>query len=221
MENPRFMPHLVILIAELDDLMLAAPKEMEARIVRLAQLAHGVGVHLILATQRPNVNVVTGLIKADLPCRICFQVTSTHDSRTILDAAGAESLLGKGDMLLKYDDGTFKRIHGAFVSERSVSAVVRYWKSWARPEYHLDFSDWGIKDSGGAFSDKNEGGDVSADPLYNEAVKFAREQGKASISLIQRKFRIGFNKAARFIEQMEHDGIIGPADGANPRNVIR
>ena len=223
MEELEVIPYLVVVIDELADLMLVAAKEVETSIVRLAQLARAAGIHLILATQRPSVDVVTGLIKANFPCRISFQVTSKHDSRTILDAVGAEHLLGKGDMLFKPGGGKFRRMHGAFVSDQNVNAVVDYWKYHQRPDYQIDFADWSPEGSGGVLSggNGNGGGDIAADPMYNEAVEFVRQQGKASISLIQRKFRIGFNKAARFVEQMEMDGIIGPADGSKPRVVIR
>lgn len=222
MEGLEFMPYMVIIIDELADLMLVGAKEVETSIVRLAQLARAAGVHLILATQRPSVDVVTGLIKANFPCRISFQVTSKHDSRTILDTVGAEHLLGKGDMLFKPGGGKFQRMHGAFVSDNTVQAVADYWRSHLAPDYRVDFSDWGAQDSGdfGGFSG-NGGGDIASDPMYLEATEFVRQQGKASISLIQRKFRIGFNKAARLIEQMEQDGIVGPADGSKPRLVIR
>lgn len=222
MEDLVFMPYLVLIIDELADLMLVAAKEVETSIVRLAQLARAAGIHLILATQRPSVDVVTGLIKANFPCRISFQVTSKHDSRTILDTVGAEQLLGKGDMLFKPSGGKFRRMHGAFVSDKNVNSVVGYWKSQQKPDYQIDFSDWAPESSGGVLTGGGgNGGDVASDPLYTEAVEFVRQQGKASISLIQRKFRIGFNKAARFVEQMEQDGIIGPADGSKPRLVIR
>lgn len=223
MEDLQYMPYLVIVIDELADLMLVAAKEVETSIVRLAQLARAGGIHLILATQRPSVDVVTGLIKANFPCRISFQVTSKHDSRTILDTVGAEHLLGKGDMLFKPGGGKFRRMHGAFVSDKNVNSVVDYWKSQLSPDYRVDFADWVPEGAvaGGGSGGGGGNGDVASDPLYNEAVEFVRQQGKASISLIQRKFRIGFNKAARFVEQMEQDGVIGPADGSKPRVVIR
>jgi S-DNA-T family DNA segregation ATPase FtsK/SpoIIIE len=223
MEGLEVMPYLVIIIDELADLMLVAAKEVETSIVRLAQLARAAGIHLILATQRPSVDVVTGLIKANFPCRISFQVTSKHDSRTILDTVGAEHLLGRGDMLFKPGGGKFQRMHGAFVSDQNVNAVVDYWRSQQRPDYQIDFADWAPEGLGGVFSSSggNGGGDIVDDPMYSEAVEFVHQQGKASISLIQRKFRIGFNKAARFVEQMEVDGIIGPADGSKPRTVLR
>ncbi len=216
----EFMPYLVVIIDELADLMMTAAKEVEGYIMRLAQLARAAGIHMILATQRPSVDVVTGLIKANFPCRISFQVTSKHDSRTILDAVGAEHLLGKGDMLYKPAGGRFQRLHGAFVSDDDVAAVTGYWRERQAPSYQIDFSEWGAEAAaaGNGFSGGG-GDDVAGDPIYADAVAFVREQGKASISLIQRRFRIGFNRAARFIEQMEQDGIIGPPDGSKPRMV--
>ena len=213
----EFMPYLVIVIDELADLMMTAAKEVEGYIMRLAQLARAAGIHMILATQRPSVDVVTGLIKANFPCRISFQVTSRHDSRTILDASGAENLLGKGDMLYKPAGGKFRRLHGAFVRDEDVAAVADYWRGCCKPDYSVDFSS--ISSDGGGFGGGGGGDDIASDPMYAEAVAFVREQGKASISLIQRRFRIGFNRAARFVEQMEQDGIIGPADGSKPRIV--
>ena len=215
------MPYLVLVIDELADLMLVGSKEVETSIVRLAQLARAAGIHLILATQRPSVDVVTGLIKANFPCRIAFQVTSKHDSRTILDAVGAEYLLGKGDMLFKPSGGKFLRLHGAFVSDKNVNTVCDYWRARQKPEYHVDFTEWGGEDAFEGGGSGNGGDDVSGDPLYGESCEFVRQQGKVSISLIQRRFRIGFNKAARFVDQMEHDGIVTPADGSRPRQVIR
>ena len=216
------LPYLVIIIDELADLMMTAAKEVEVSIVRLAQLARAAGIHMVLATQRPSVDVVTGLIKANFPTRIAFQVTSKHDSRTILDAVGAEYLLGRGDMLFKPSGGKTVRMHGAFVSDEETAAVVDFWKSRAAPSYSLDFSDWQKGGDGGAGELGGEGGDgVASDPVYPQAVDFVMEQGKASISLIQRRFRIGFNRAARFIEQMERDGLLGPQEGSKPRSVIR
>lgn len=216
------MPFLVIVIDELADLMLTAGKEAELCIVRLAQLARAAGIHMILATQRPSVDVVTGLIKANFPCRISFQVTSKHDSRTILDAIGSEKLLGKGDMLFKPSGGKMTRLHGCFVPDEDVARVVDYWKALAKPNYHVDFASEAASDSGE--SGESFGGDdsdVKNDPKYAEAVDFVLNQGKASISLIQRRFRIGFNRAARFVEQMEADGVVGRADAAGkPRPVL-
>jgi S-DNA-T family DNA segregation ATPase FtsK/SpoIIIE len=215
----KFMPYLVIIIDELADLMLTAAKEVETSIVRLAQLARAAGIHLILATQRPSVDVVTGLIKANFPCRISFQVTSKHDSRTILDTVGAEHLLGKGDMLFKPGGGRMQRLHGAFVIDEDVVKVAEFWKKQMPPSYEVDFSAWEADLQLGGAGLPNE--DISGDPLYAEAVEFVLSQGKASISLIQRRFKIGFNRAARFVDQMEHDGVVGPPDGSKPRSVIR
>ena len=218
MEGLEHMPYLVIIIDELADLMLTAAKEVETSIVRLAQLARAAGIHLILATQRPSVDVVTGIIKANFPCRIAFQVTSKHDSRTILDTVGAEHLLGKGDMLFKPSGGRFQRMHGAFVDDKNVKAVVDYWKRLQKPKFDIDFAEFGP--AAGEASGNGQS-DIYDDPVYTEAVDFVCEQGKASISLIQRRFRIGFNKAARIIEQMEVDGIVGPQEGSKPRSVLR
>ena len=217
------IPYMVIIIDELADLMLTAAKEVETSIVRLAQLARAAGIHLILATQRPSVDVVTGLIKANFPCRISFQVTGKHDSRTILDTVGAEHLLGKGDMLFKPGGGRITRMHGAFVSDDDVISVVDYWKKQLPPSYKVDFVEWATEGTGNVSGSMSGGGGQNAtcdDPQYAEAVAFVIENGKASISLIQRRFRIGFNKAARFVEQMEQDGIVGPADGSKPRAVL-
>ncbi len=211
------MPYLVLIIDELADLMLTAGKEVEISIVRLAQLARAAGIHMILATQRPSVDVVTGLIKANFPCRISFQVTSKHDSRTILDQVGAEYLLGKGDMLFKPSGGRLQRMHGAFVSDADVNSVVEYWRAQQKPDYKLDFAELESSDGG----PNGQAGDLAGDSVYQDAVEFVMSQGKASISLLQRRFRIGFNRSARYIEQMEADGIIGPADGSKPRQVLR
>lgn len=213
------LPYLVIVIDELADLILTAGKEAEASIVRLAQLARAAGLHLILATQRPSVDVVTGLIKANFPARIAFQVSSKHDSRTILDAVGAQYLLGLGDMLFKSSAGRMRRIHGAFIDDEDIQAVIEFWKEKHPQKQEFDLQEWkreiGGKESG------NQGDDVLSDPLYDQAVDFVLEQGKASISMIQRQLRIGFNRAARFIEQMEQDRIIGRQEGSKPRTVIK
>jgi DNA segregation ATPase FtsK/SpoIIIE, S-DNA-T family len=216
------LPYLVIVIDELADLMMTSAKDVETCIVRLAQLARAAGIHMILATQRPSVDVVTGLIKANFPTRISFQVTSRHDSRTILDTVGAERLLGKGDMLYKSGGAKLRRLHGAYVDETEIEAVVAHWKARQPQHFDLDFSEWrkdGEAGGGGSLSG-GEGG-AADDPMYAEAVEFVTSQGRASISLIQRRFRIGFNRAARYIEQMEVDGLLGSADGSKPRTVIR
>jgi len=217
-EYMKPMPYLVIIIDELADLMMTAAKEVEQCIVRLAQLARAAGIHLVLATQRPSVDVVTGLIKANFPTRISFFVTSKFDSRTILDAVGAERLLGRGDMLFKPSGGKLMRMHGAYVDEAEIARVVNFWKEHQPQEFELDFSDW-KKDVAG--EDGSGMLPPSDDPIYDEAVQFVLSQGKASISLLQRRFRIGFNRAARYIEQMEMDGLLGPQEGSKPRQVIK
>jgi S-DNA-T family DNA segregation ATPase FtsK/SpoIIIE len=214
----RPMPYLVLIIDELADLMLTVGKEAEASIVRLAQLARAAGIHLILATQRPSVDVVTGLIKANFPARIAFQVSSKHDSRTILDTGGAEYLLGKGDMLFKSSAGSLERIHGAFLSDEEITSVIDFWKRKVSPAQELDLKEWQKE---ARQNGQSGGDDVSQDPLYDQAVEFVTNQGKASISMIQRQLRIGFNRAARFVEQMERDGVIGPQEGSKPRTVIK
>lgn len=215
------MSYLVIVIDELADLMLTAGREVETSIVRLAQLARASGIHMILATQRPSVNVVTGLIKANFPCRISFQVASVHDSRTILDQAGAEHLLGRGDMLFKPSGGQLQRLHGPFVSDEEVHNVVQYWKRHLSPSYKVDFASWGLEAAGPGAGRAGGGGNAANDPVYPAVQAFVTEQGKASISLVQRRFNIGFNRAARIMEQLEQDGIIGPASGSKPRAVVK
>lgn len=217
------LPYLVIVIDELADLMMTSAKDVETCIVRLAQLARAAGIHMILATQRPSVDVVTGLIKANFPTRISFQVTSRHDSRTILDTVGAERLLGKGDMLYKSGGAKLRRLHGAYVDEAEIEAIVAHWKARQPQQFDLDFSEWRKDgDVGGAGGGQGGGESGTADdPMYAEAVEFVTSQGRASISLIQRRFRIGFNRAARYIEQMEADGLLGAADGSKPRVVMR
>ncbi len=220
---PPLLPFLVIVIDELADLMISKGKEVESSIVRLGQLARAAGIHLIIATQRPSVDVVTGLIKANFPCRIAFQVSSNHDSRTILDSVGAETLLGRGDMLFKSSGGKLQRIHGAFVSDDEVADVVGYWKNQQAPVYEIDFSEYGEDEKVEAIGglDPSRNSDVADDPIYAEAVQFVREQGRVSISLLQRRFRIGFNRAARFMEQLEKDGLVSAADSSKPRSVKR
>lgn len=221
------LPYLVIVIDELADLMMTAGKEVEACLVRLAQLARAAGIHLIVATQRPSVDVVTGILRANFPCRIAFQVANKYDSRTILDASGAEKLLGKGDMLFKPSGGKLQRLHGPFVTDEEVEAVVEHWKRQLPPRYEVDFSEWGMaaaeaKATGGGSSSGGASGVSSEEEaLYAEAVTFVQEQGRMSISLLQRRFRIGFNKAARFVERMEQEGILPPASRANKARQVR
>ena len=210
---PKRMPYLVIVIDELADLMMVAAKDVEESIIRIAQKARAAGIHLIVATQRPSVNVITGLIKANMPSRIAFQVRTKIDGRTILDQNGAEALLGKGDMLfLPPGTASLERLHGGFVSDDEVNGVTDFLRAQGMPNYEAEIR---VEDGSGRTIDEDE-----YDELYDEAVAFIIESGKASSSMIQRKFKIGYNRAARIIEVMEQEGVIGAADGARPREVL-
>jgi S-DNA-T family DNA segregation ATPase FtsK/SpoIIIE len=207
------LPRIVIVIDELADLMMSVGRDIEEYITRLAQKARAAGIHLILATQRPSVDVITGLIKANFPARISFQVTSRVDSRTILDSMGAEKLLGNGDLLyLPPGTARLTRLHGAFVSDQEVRRVMKFLKQQAQPRYRPE-----------VFEIKKEveaaAADEAYDEMYDQAVAIVTETQQASISMIQRRLRVGYNRAARMIEQMERDGVVGPADGAKPREV--
>ena len=211
------MPYIVVIVDELADLMMVASKDVEAAIARLAQMARAAGIHLILATQRPSVDVLTGLIKANFPTRISFKVSSKIDSRTILDTSGAEHLLGAGDMLyLAPGSSDMQRIHGAYISEKETSSVVDFLKKQGASSYDETIIEEIEKEANG--QDDGENGDY--DERYDEAVQFVTESGQASISAVQRRLRIGYNRAARIIETMEREGIVGPADGAKPREVL-
>ena len=215
--NEEKLPYIVVIVDELADLMMVASKDVEAAIARLAQMARAAGIHLILATQRPSVDVLTGLIKANFPTRISFKVSSKIDSRTILDASGAEHLLGAGDMLL-LAPGTanLKRIHGAYISEKETADIVEFWKRQGSSSYDEAVMQEIEKEPSGVGGD----GDEDFDERYDEAVALVTEAGQASISMVQRRLRVGYNRAARMIETMEKEGIVGPADGAKPREVI-
>jgi S-DNA-T family DNA segregation ATPase FtsK/SpoIIIE len=207
------LPRIVIIIDELADLMMTVGRDIEEYITRLAQKARAAGIHLILATQRPSVDVITGLIKANFPARISFQVTSRIDSRTILDSMGGEKLLGNGDLLfLPPGTARLTRIHGAFVSDQEVRKVMKFIKQQGRPQYRPEVFEV-KKDI------ENAGADEEYDEMYDQAVAIVTDTQQASISMIQRRLRVGYNRAARMIEQMERDGVIGPADGAKPREV--
>ena len=210
------MPYIVIVIDELADLMATSAREVEAAIIRLAQMARAVGIHLVVATQRPSVDVITGLIKANIPTRIAFSVASIVDSRTILDTAGAEKLLGRGDMLYFSSDlGSPKRLQGAFVSDDEIAAVVKHLKKLGEPEYTEDIT----QKQAGVGSGVLGGGDDD-DPLLQDAKQVVFDAGKASASLLQRRLRVGYARAARLIDLLEAHGIVGPQDGAKPRAVL-
>ncbi len=219
---PEPLPYIVIILDELNDLMQAYPRELEALIVRLAQMSRAVGIHLLLATQRPSVNVITGTIKANVPTRIALNVASQIDSRTIIDQMGAEKLLGQGDMLyLSSDSPRLTRIQSAFISGEEIKKVVAYLK--AQDAHLLDSIDLDEKSDGNAnsFMASLNGDDVDVeDDLFEDAKQAVLEAGKASTSYLQRKLRIGYSRAARLIDILEEQGIIGPADGARPREIL-
>ncbi|HEV2398982.1 MAG TPA: DNA translocase FtsK [Candidatus Sulfotelmatobacter sp.] len=220
------IPYIVIIIDELADLMMLDSNNVEESITRLAQMARAVGIHLVLATQRPSVDVITGLIKANFPARVSFRVATKVDSRTILDANGAEALLGKGDMLyLPSGSARVHRLHAPFVTEKEIAAVVEFWKAQGQAEYIHHFLEAPKEEreagAGGTNGEPGEGGEGENDPMYNDAVKLVVEFGKASTSLLQRRLRIGYGRAAHLIDLMEQDGIVGAADGPKPREVLK
>jgi DNA segregation ATPase FtsK/SpoIIIE, S-DNA-T family len=221
-ENPeslKEMEFIVVFIDELADLMMVVGKKIEELIARLAQKARASGIHLVLATQRPSVDVITGLIKANIPTRVAFQVSSKIDSRTILDQMGAEALLGQGDMLyLPPGTGYPQRVHGAFVSDQEVHRVAEYLKAQGEPQYIIDLNS--LEESSEEGSATGASPDTEADPLYDQAVEIVVKNRRASISLVQRHLRIGYNRAARLVEQMEAAGIVSAMQSNGNREVI-
>jgi len=224
-EELKPLPYILIIIDELADLMMVERAGVEESVTRLAQMARAVGMHLVLATQRPSVDVITGLIKANFPARISFRVATRVDSRTVLDVMGAEHLLGRGDMLyLAPGTSRLVRVHGAYVSEAETNTVVEYWKQQAEPEYDKSFllappTEDGEVDIDGNGEEGSESG--AADPAYQDAVRVVCEMGKASTSILQRRLRLGYGRAARILDFMQRDGIIGPPDGSRPREVLK
>jgi len=215
-DEPDTMPYIVVIIDELADIMSSYPRELEAAIVRLAQMSRAVGIHLVLSTQRPSVNVITGLIKANVPARVALQVASQVDSRTILDMSGAEKLLGAGDMLfLSAEMSKPVRLQGGFISEKEVKSVVSYLKKNYETDESLELTDGGSRDSLIQTDDFEE-----EDELYEDAYQTVLEAGKASTSYLQRKLRVGYARAARLIDMLEERGVIGQADGSKPREVL-
>jgi S-DNA-T family DNA segregation ATPase FtsK/SpoIIIE len=211
---PEKLPYIVIVIDELADLMMVAQRNVEESLARLAQMARAAGIHLILATQRPSVDVITGIIKANFPTRISFQVSSKVDSRTILDTLGAEKLLGAGDMLF-VPPGTSKmmRIHGPYVSDREIKTIVEFVRKQASPLYDESISEYKPEARDEIVSEE-------LDEKYDAAVELVTDLGQASISLVQRYLKIGYNRAARIIDRMEAEGVVGPSDGVKPRKVL-
>ncbi|HZX43714.1 MAG TPA: DNA translocase FtsK, partial [Myxococcaceae bacterium] len=210
------LPYLVVIIDELADLMMVASREVETSIARLAQMARAAGIHLLVATQRPSTDVVTGVIKANFPTRISFMLRTKPDSMTILGTVGAESLLGMGDMLLMPPtSANMVRVHGAFVSETEIKRAVDHLKAQGKPVYDENILRPREEDLGDAGAE-----DELSDELYDQALATVSEMRQVSISMLQRKMRIGYNRAARMIERMERDGVVGPADGAKPREVL-
>jgi len=222
--DERPLPYIVIIIDELADLMMLDQSNVEESITRLAQMARAVGIHLVLATQRPSVDVITGLIKANFPARVSFRVATKVDSRTILDANGAEALLGRGDMLyLPSGSARVHRLHAPFVTEKEIAAVVEFWRSQGTAQYQEQFLQAPKEErqavEGSAGDDAGE--DAESDPLFEDAVRLVVEFGKASTSLLQRRLRIGYGRAAHLIDLMEQDGIVGAADGPKPRELLK
>ena len=219
--NPEYpkMPYIVVIIDELADLMLVAAKEVEDSIMRITQMARAAGIHLIVATQRPSTDVITGVVKANIPSRISFAVSSSIDSRTILDSTGAEKLFGKGDMLfLPMGDNHPTRIQGAFISEEEIQKVVDFVCEQQKAQYDNSLTE--MKNDSSSHNDGYSSEDEYEDPLYNEIVDYVIQAGKVSASLIQRKYRLGYNRAARIIDLLEERGIIGPSNGSKPREVL-
>ncbi len=218
--NQEPLPYIMIIIDELADLMMLDRANVEEAITRLAQMARAVGIHLVLATQRPSVDVITGLLKANVPTRMSFRLATKVDSRTIIDSNGAEALLGRGDMLfLPPGTSRLQRVHAPFVTEKEINAVTQFWKAQGKAEYVEGFLE-GPKDEKGDSLGSANGGEEN-DPMFDDAVRLVFEFGKASTSLLQRRLRIGYGRAAHLIDLMERDGLVGPADGSRPRELLK
>ena len=219
--NQEPLPYIIIIIDELADLMMLDRANVEESITRLAQMARAVGIHLVLATQRPSVDVITGLIKANVPTRMSFRLATKVDSRTIIDSNGAESLLGRGDMLyLPPGTSRVQRVHAPFVTEKEIAAVTEFWRAQGEAEYVHGFLEGPKEDVTKEEDGTGSEGDNN-DPMYDDAVRLVFEFGKASTSLLQRRLRIGYGRAAHLIDMMYNDGLVGPADGSKPREILK
>jgi S-DNA-T family DNA segregation ATPase FtsK/SpoIIIE len=218
------LPYIVVIVDEMADLMMVAGKDIEGAIQRLAQMARAAGIHLIMATQRPSVDVITGTIKANFPTRISFQVTSKIDSRTILGEQGAEHLLGQGDMLHMVGGGRIARVHGPYVADHEVESIVAHLKTQGRPQYlgtvTEDADEPEVEDEDPAVFDKSSMGEEDSDDLYDRAVKVVLRDKKCSTSYIQRRLSVGYNRAASLVERMEKEGLVGPANHVGKRSII-
>jgi S-DNA-T family DNA segregation ATPase FtsK/SpoIIIE len=218
--NQEPLPYIMIIIDELADLMMLDRANVEEAITRIAQMARAVGIHLVLATQRPSVDVITGLLKANVPTRMSFRLATKVDSRTIIDSNGAESLLGRGDMLfLPPGTSRLQRVHAPFVTEKEINAVTQFWKAQGQAEYVEGFLEGPKDEKGDSLGSANDG--EENDPMFDDAVRLVFEFGKASTSLLQRRLRIGYGRAAHLIDLMERDGLVGPADGSKPRELLK
>jgi S-DNA-T family DNA segregation ATPase FtsK/SpoIIIE len=218
--KPEAMPYLVVIIDEVADLMMVAGKDIEGAVQRLAQMARAAGIHVIMATQRPSVDVITGTIKANFPTRVSFHVTTKIDSRTILGETGAEQLLGQGDMLYMANGGRITRIHGPFISDREVESIVKFLKSQGEPAYLQEVTE---SDEDGPLGDDagfGGGNSSSGDDLYDQAVALVARERKCSTSFIQRYLQIGYNRAARIVERMEKEGVVSQANHVGKREVL-
>jgi S-DNA-T family DNA segregation ATPase FtsK/SpoIIIE len=213
----RPLPYIVIVIDELADLMMGSPQEVEDYVIRLAQKSRAVGIHLVVATQRPSADVITGMIKANIPSRIAFAVSSQTDSRVILDVNGAETLLGMGDMLFKPLGSSFlQRVQGAYITEEEIAILVNHWRRQAEPEFREDL----LRRPADARKGEDDTFDPDSDDLLTDAARLVIETGSASVSMLQRRLRVGYTRAGRLIDMLERRGIVGPWEGSKPRQIL-
>jgi S-DNA-T family DNA segregation ATPase FtsK/SpoIIIE len=211
------LPYVLVVIDELADLMMASPQEVEDYVIRLAQKARAVGIHLVLATQRPSADVITGMIKANIPSRIAFAVSSQTDSRVILDVNGAETLLGMGDMLFKpLGSAHLQRIQGAYITEEEIARLVTHWRRQAEPQFREEL----LQRPEGERKSEEPGGEADSDELLVDAARLVLETGSASVSMLQRRLRVGYTRAGRLIDMLERRGIVGPWEGSKPRQIL-